>query len=250
MSYIGTSDFDYQVGLGNVPGWTTWNKFGYNDNLPIGTEIIAEFGGTWTPMTAAETMSVVSTSALDVSGSSGAASILISGLDGNYDHVEELVFLNGLTPVTTTNSFLGINRCVIYLAGSGRINAGDITCTSTTSATTEARILAAQGTTQQCIYHTSATGTILMRNLTINALKLSGGAAPKVTVKAWVYSDVSKATYEVFRVDMDTAVDNHLEHVQQIPFVVGNKSSIWFEATSDKVGAGINVRFSFVEYDT
>lgn len=249
MSYIETNDFDYQIALGNVPGYETWNKFGYNDAIGIGTEVIAKFGGTWEPMAAAETMSIVSTSADDATGGVGAASVLIYGLDNAYAHITELVFLNGLTPVVSTNSFRAINRVVIYLAGTNKINTGDITVTSSTSATIEAQVLAGQGTTQQCMYTTSATGTILMRSLFINALKLTGGAAPKITIKAWVYSDVSKAKYEVFRTDMDTSVDNHIEYNQTIPFVVTEKSTIWFEATTDKADTAVNLRFSFIERD-
>ena len=249
MSYIGTSEFDYSIALGDVPGYETWNKFGYNDNISIGTEIVANFGGTWTPMVAAETMTVVSTSAADVAGSTGAASVLISGVDQTYSHVQELVSLTGLTPVVTTTEFRGINRVVIFLAGSGRVNAGDISVTSTTGTAIQALLIAGQGTTQQCIYHTSSDGTALMRTLTVNALKLSGGAAPKIIVRALVYSDVSKATYEVYRLDMDTAVENHMQLEQSIPFVVGMSSSIWFEVTSDKAGATCNLRFSFIEVD-
>lgn len=249
MSNFGTTDFDYRVALGLVPGYETWNKFGYNDNVPIGTEVIASFGGTYTPLAAAETLSVVSTSVNDITAGTGATTVVISGVDNDFNHVTEVLAMNGTTPVITTNAFRGVSRVSIYLAGALKVNEGTITLTSTVSATTEAQLPAGQGTTQQAIYHTSATGTILMRSLLINCLKLSGGAAPKITVKAWVYSDVSKATYEVFRTEMDTTVENHLDLGQQIPFVVGPKSTIWFEATSDKAATSVALRFSFVEYD-
>ena len=247
MSNFGTTDFNNQVAIGAVDGWKVWNKFGYNADIGIGTEIIAEFGGTYTPMAAAETMSVVSTDANDTSAGTGATAVLITGVADDYTPLEELVFLNGVTPVLSVGAFRAINRVVIYLAGSLGSNAGRITITSSSGAVIQAAIPAGQGTTQQCIFTTTDTSTLLMKSLYISALRQGGGNDPVLTLRGLVYSDVSKAVYEVFRTKLDTALENHINFSQEIPFVVGIKSTIWFECTTDKANTEVNMRFSFLE---
>jgi hypothetical protein len=247
MSNFGTTDFNDQVAIGAVDGFKVWNKFGYNLDVDIGTEVVAEFGGTFTPMAAAETMSVVSTDANDTSGGTGATAVLISGVANDYTPLEELVFLNGVTPVLSVGSFRAINRVVIYLAGSLGANAGRITVTSSSGAVIQASIPAGDGTTQQCIFTTTDTSSMLIKSLYINALRQAGGIDPVLTIRGLVYSDVSKTTYEVFRTLLDTGVENHVTFAQEIPFVVGIKSTIWFVCTTDKDDTDVNMRFSFLE---
>jgi hypothetical protein len=71
-------------------------------------------------------MTVSSSDANDTSAGTGARTIEISGLDGDYNEISETIILNGQTPVTTTNSFLRVNRGIVLTAGSGGVNAGII----------------------------------------------------------------------------------------------------------------------------
>jgi hypothetical protein len=57
--------YEYEVALGRRQGATTWNKFGYNGDVDTGTETIWSAGGTFSRMTAAATLSVVSTNIND-----------------------------------------------------------------------------------------------------------------------------------------------------------------------------------------
>jgi hypothetical protein len=249
MSNIGTTDFDYQVALGLVDGFSNWSIFGHNLAVPIGTEVLAPFGGLWTPLLGGETMSVVSTSVNDIAAGSGATQVLIEGITTAYAHLSEVVVLNGTTPVMTSGLFLAINRVSVTGAGASQGNEGDITLTSAGSATIEAQISIGEGVSHQCIYTTSANGTMLMRSLHINALNV-GGAAPKLTVKGWVYNDTTGAKYEVLRHSLDTALENFNSYSQVIPFVIAPASSFWLEVTSDKAASEIYCRLSLVENDT
>lgn len=145
--------FEYEVALGRRQGYTTWNKFGVNTDLDVGTEVIANFGGTFTPMTTARTLSIVSTSASDDGDPAGvgARSLVIYGVDANYVSQTVVITLNGTTPVVTAETWLGVNRVAIYLAGSSLGNVGTITITATTDNTTQARLDPGEGTTQQLI---------------------------------------------------------------------------------------------------
>ena len=239
--------YHYEVALGKRENATTWNKFGYNADVDTGSnEILAAFGGTWFPLMTASTLTIVSSSTDDDSVGIGAQSVILYGVDANRENQIEVVALNGTTNVVTTSTWLGLNRVAIYIAGSSYSNVGNITVTATTGGTTQAYVPAGVGTTQQLIFFTQAGHTVLMDWLLINAEKASG-STPTVTFKGWVYSAVSNSKYEVFRTKMDTAVQNNLELRPSQPFVVGEKSVLWLEATTTSNGTEVSARGSLIE---
>jgi hypothetical protein len=242
-------DHHHEVALGRRTGETLWNKFGYNSSFGPGTEVVASFGGTFTPLLTASTLSFVSTSGNDTNGGTGCHGLVVYGVDENRDNQIEVVFLTGVTPVVTTSQWLGINRIAIFRSGTSLINEGQITGTATTDASIQTRMEIGEGTSQQCIFFTNAGSTGLFNWLTVNALKISAGTEPVITVKAWVYSAVSNAKYEVFRISMDTKVTNNIELSPDMPFVLGEQSAFWLEATTDKASTEISARFSLIEYD-
>ena len=113
------------------------NKFGYNADIDGTHEDIWTTGGTLTRLSSAETMSVVSTSTADDTGGTGSITIQIEGIDNDWDVLKESVTLNGTGAVTTTGSFLRINRMFITSSGSGQTNAGKITATASSAATVQ-----------------------------------------------------------------------------------------------------------------
>lgn len=147
------TNYNAEVALGRRQGASLWNKFGYNENVSIGTEAIVSWGGTFTPLTTATTISIVSDSTADDDGGTGCNSVVLYGLDANRDEVIEVVTLDGTTPVVTTSTWLGINRVAMFLCGTGKVNAGTITATAVTDASTMAQMPASGGVTQQCIFH-------------------------------------------------------------------------------------------------
>jgi len=250
MAYQGVHDYHYEVALGSLSGQTTWNKWGYNEDIDTGTETVWSVGGTFARMTSATTLDITSSDANDTSAGTGAQSIIIWGVDGDYNQQTEVVTMNGATIVTTSNSWLGVNRISIYAAGSGGVNAGNITAVVTAGGTTQAQIPAGEGSTQHAFFFVAANSTALMDWLHINAIKTSGGSKPEVTTKAWVTSLVSGAKYEVFRNNMDIAVENNVELRPSQPFVVAEKSLIEFQTTTDTDNTAMSVRFSLIEVDT
>jgi len=239
------SDFHYEVALGRRQGATTWNKFGYNSDVDIGTETIWSPGGTFSKMTAAATLSVVSTSANDDSGGTGANSVIIYGVDANWDTQTEVVTLDGTTPVITSGTWFGVNRMAIYLAGTGEVNAGVISATATGGGSTlQAQIPTGEGSTQQSFFFVANNHQFLADFLKINAEKTSGGSSPKVRFKGWVFSAVSNAKYLVFNNLMDTSVENSQQVSPSQPFIIGEKSLLYFEATTDTNDTFASCRFS------
>jgi hypothetical protein len=240
--------YQYEVAMGRRQGRTTWNKFGYNGDLDIGTETIWASGGTFTRINTASTFTVVSSSAQDIlTSGTGAWNVVIYYVDADRLAQTVVVPLNGTTPVVTAVTGLGINRAALFNTGSGDVNAGTITITATTGGTTQATIPAGEGTTQQAIFFTQANHTALMDFLSINVNKISGGGSPRVTVRGWVYSYVSTAKYLVFQQTIDTSVENSFTLNPNQPFVVGEKSIVYFEATTDTNNTIVSCRFSLIE---
>jgi len=241
------TDYKYEVALGRRQGATTYNAWGYNGDIDIGTETIWSVGGTFARPTAARTLSVVSTDANDTSAGTGARSVVIYGVDANYDAQTVVVTMNGTTPVVTTETWLGVNRMAIYLAGSGTVNAGTITATATTDATIQSQMPIGLGVTQQAFYFVRNNHQALVDWLYITLVKNSGGTQPILTTKAWVTSLVSGAKYEVFRDFINGSIENHTELLPSQPFVVGEKSLIEFQGTTDVNNTEVSLRFSLVE---
>ena len=239
------TDFDTEVALGRYSGIETWNKFGYNDDVDIGTEVVASFGGTFVPLKTASTLRFVSTSTDDDGApvGTGVNSLVLWGVDSNRASVIEIVTMDGTSNVDTVSTWLGVNRISNYLCGSTFNNVGLITCTAVTGGATQAEIPIGLGTSQQCIYFTPVATTSLITWILLKANKQSG-ANPIVTFKIWVFSEVSNSNYEIFRYIMDTSVENHLEVNLTEPLIVSESSVTWIEATTDKANTLVSARFS------
>jgi hypothetical protein len=213
-----------------------------------GAEVVASWGGTFTPMTTARTLSIVSTSTDDASGGTGTQSLVVYGIDANRQSQTVVVVMDGTTPVVTTETWLGVNRVATALAGSAGINVGTITATATTDATTQAQMPPGEGTTQQCIFFTQDSHVALIESLRFIGTRFGSGTEPVITVKGWVYSAVSSAKYEVFRETLDLGVTTFADPLLHLPFVVGEKSAFWLEATTNRDDTEVSARFSLIEH--
>lgn len=87
-------------------------------------EVIWSFSGDIDYFTAAATLAFSSTSALDFSGGSGARSLLVIGLDADYNLQSETVVPTGVSVVNTANTYMRILSVEVASAGSGGANAG------------------------------------------------------------------------------------------------------------------------------
>ena len=124
---VNSEDFQLGVASGDLsPSYKQVYKFGQNADVGNSLETIWLEGGLYAYPPSATTMTVSSSDANDTSAGTGARTIQISGLDGDYNEISETIILNGQTPVTTSNSYLRMNRAIVLTAGSGGVNAGII----------------------------------------------------------------------------------------------------------------------------
>ena len=246
----GLIPYRFRIALGRETDASTWNKFGYNTDIDTSTsEVVAEFGGAFNQRLAdAETLSIVSDSADDDSGGTGVTTLVIFGVGGtaatDRNLITDVVTMDGLTPVTSNLKFWGINRMTIFQSGSANSNVGKITATASVSGNTMATMPAGQGTTQQCIFYVPEGYQFLATWLWFNAVKSSGGGSPEVELDGYVYSEVVGSQFEIFRAKLSTSVGDSKELNPAEPFVVGEKSVLWFEGLSSANNTEVRCRFS------
>ena len=149
MSNRNYIDWHSAVALGKSFGNSARNIFGYNE--AIGTDFIPawELATVYTYPTAATTMT------LRWNTADAGYTILIKGLDANYDEIQETVTLTA-TPVTQTtqNQYLRINDLVTVATPGGAYGDPDnnINLTNADNTVTYARIAAGTGKSQASIY--------------------------------------------------------------------------------------------------
>jgi hypothetical protein len=113
-------------------------------------------------------MSIVSTQAGDTG-----ISLLIIGLNADYEVIQEVVTVNGTSAVTTTNQYFRINDAVIT-AGNAT---GDITISNT--GVTYAKILAGTGRNQASIYTVPKGHCFLLERIDAFCTDANGGKAAR-----------------------------------------------------------------------
>jgi hypothetical protein len=118
--------FHIQVSRGQITMHSPVIVFGYNPDVDTTEESIWPNGGTVPHPTAASVLKVSSSSADDASAGTGARTVMLVGIDGDYNEKSESVILNGQTAVNTTNSYLYVNQLYVISVGSGGVNAGNI----------------------------------------------------------------------------------------------------------------------------
>ena len=151
------------------PAFNIFNKFGHNSDVNGTFVDIWTTGGSLVRLSSAETMDIVSTSTADDAGGTGARTIRIEGVANDWSILNEDVTLDGTSTVTTSGSFLRINRMFITSSGTGQTNAGTITATSSTASTEQARIDAEVGQTEKTQFTVPLGYRVFAAELQVNA---------------------------------------------------------------------------------
>ena len=100
---------------------------------------------TYVYLTSAEQLKVSSDSTLDTSNGTGARTILIKGLDANWNEIEETITMAGLTVVTTVHSYIRVFDAITETCGTLITNAGNISVKNNANAVTLRIIKAGDG---------------------------------------------------------------------------------------------------------
>jgi len=118
--------FELQVSRGQIQGHRNVTVFGFNPDVDTTQVSVWPLPSLITFPASAIQMTVSSTSANDTAAGTGARTVVVQGLDANYNEVTETVTMNGQTAVTMTTAMLRINYAYVATAGSSNSAVGDI----------------------------------------------------------------------------------------------------------------------------
>jgi len=227
--------FELQVSRGQIAGHRALTVFGYNADIDTAEETVWPDGGIAPRPAAALQMKVSSSDANDASAGTGARTVVVAGLDANYNEITEVVTLNGQTAVTTTASFLRVNSLTVATAGSGLANAGVIyigtgVVTAGVPATIYNLIAVGYNVTTSALYTVPANYTAYVLAGGVTAAQV-GGTNP-ITAKL-VTTPASGIRYAAAVTTLNNGVNDYMFVA---PIVVAEKTDL--EATA--IGKGSN----------
>lgn len=154
----------YASSLGRVPGHTRMAVYGHRASPAVGDDIW-EGGGGYPFQTTATKLEILSASASDTAAGTGARTVTVQGLDGNFNQISETMTLNGVTPVQSVNSYLRVNDMRVVTSGSGHKNAGDITLRVTGAGATQSLAKAGYNYAKQCVFTVPSGFTLLVTDV-------------------------------------------------------------------------------------
>lgn len=223
--YERTEPFELQVARGLIDGHKTLFKFGNNPDNNGTLETVWSHSTLYVYPLAATAMKVSSTSANDNITGTGAHTVLVAGLDANYNEISEIVTLTGQTPVLTTTVFLRVFRAYVVTAGvsntaAGTIYIGDGVVTAGLPELVYAEIPLGENQTLMAMWTVPAGYTFYMYRGSFSAA--SNNASQYVLGKFMV-----RPLGGVFRNAADvTANSNVIQYDFEIPLAIPEKSDI------------------------
>lgn len=222
-------------------------KFGRSGNLSANTtEDIWVQGGTRAlPYTPGEKMTIVSTSAADTNGGTGANFVQISGLDTDYNLITDTIVMNGTTPVVSTSNFITVDRTRVVFCGTGLTNAGKITVTGQTSTNINSVVIANESISQQSHFTVPNGYTLFTLDVVLSMYRTSGtNAARGGEIDQYVYVPAANTTYKTIRVGLSSS-----SPYKTSPRLVANtpaKTTVWYKATADTNNTSVTSSVSYL----
>ena len=126
----------HEIATGDF-GYSYVHALGVNNDVDAAEETMWPQGGVITYLTSEEALKISSAEAVDGAGAAtGALTMTVYGLNGDYELIEETVTLTGTDVVTTDDKFLRVFKATVRTAGSGGKNAGLISIKNTAGTNT------------------------------------------------------------------------------------------------------------------
>jgi hypothetical protein len=227
---------------GLIPQISVTHKYGFNPDVGSGAfETIWDEGGDYPWMSSAAQFDLVSTSSDDVFDTgSGAQVVRIYGLDENWDSIIEDVELNGLTPVTTINSFLRVNEMTLPAESEGKTftakdGVGNITLKD--GANVQAKIINGNNRSLMSVYS-------LPRNVTgflcYGAATVGKGKEVRIQFKTREFSGVFQVAFDCF------IYENTLDRPFVLPRRIEPKTDFDVRAIADIANVEVSCNYDLI----
>jgi hypothetical protein len=215
------------------------NKFGRNPSITTlsDPETIWYQGGSFFFVdTPPVTHAISSDSAEDdaVTGT-GAHTILVEGVDANWDPLSESIDLDGASAVNPTTDFLRVNRMTVTrcFAGTDTVPTGNITYDI--APWVAAYIAAEHGQTEQAIYSIPRFHTFYMSQYYASLIQGGGGstaATVALCVNPQAYGDTDSNTKSrLFKhtQSVSTTGSSYFRHKFDPAFIIPGPADVWLE---------------------
>ena len=236
--------FDLQVARNQIYGHSTISIFGYQSAIGNTKIPVWENATAYTYITSASTLTLVSTSASD----NTSASVLISGLDSSFNIITETLFLNGVTGVTTVNSYFRVNSMILVSAGSSQTtNVGTITLKQ--SSNVIAQINVGIGKTQMSIYTVPAGYTFYLDLAEVN----TSNSYTSANIITYSVQSINNVTGVKLAVLQQPFVAIYVVNRASEPFAYTEKTDIQWQlvtSTATTVNAGLIVAGKLIQNNT
>jgi hypothetical protein len=242
---------NFGVAAAGIGQYSIINKFGKLTTLTNTEEDIWTPGGAYNFATMATNVAIHSLDAGDASGSTGALSVKIVGLNENWEDTEETLTLDSPgTPAISTQAYQRIFRAFVVSAGTyGGNNVGDLVIhQGDATAVTLAAIDAGRGQTQMAIYTIPAgkTGWMTEFDYSVDSAKTAdfymyrrenadSSASAPFGAKRLIYEVVSVSEQGKKKLD--------------VPVSIPEKTDIWMAAKGSAAGADVVGNFTILLTD-
>lgn len=173
-----SGQYKIQVARGKLPGTNRLVLPGKSELLPLSAAFTTIWDGNpsigeWVAPTTDRIHDIVSTSALDTVAGTGARTLVISGTSGGL-FTQEIITMNGVTPVPTVNAYDCIHNMLMIAAGTTLQNQGDISAVAQTDLTTTALMLTNRNVTFGAVFKTPSNEDFIIDNA-IASIRRGGG---------------------------------------------------------------------------
>ena len=229
--------FDLQVARGQIEGHSTVSIFGYQPSIGTSSIAVWENASAYTFPSSASTMTVASGSASD-----NGATVLVVGLDANWNQISETVTI-ATGGTTTVNSYLRINNLFLATPASGQTtNVGQITIKVST--TTYGQINVGVGKSQNAWYSVPANYEFYLDQVEINTSN-SYTSSVIVTYNVQATNNVTGVTLSVLQQPFVSI----FTITRPNPFKYTQKTDLQFQlkASSGTIGAGLVVNGKLIQ---
>jgi len=239
-------DFHTEVSKGLVPKHTLVHKFGQNLDIDTTTdpETVWSAGGLYTFPSSADTLKIISNDADDNgTGTTGALTIKVQGLDANYGLIEEDFTLNGQTAVTGSKNFIRVFRAFVTSAGSSELNEGTITINNSDDSLTLATIPALHGQTQMAVYTIPANHKAYLTSFSASMSKATPSAA--IVLEMIFRKDGVKRVKQ--NISIDTTGSTSFIKEFKMPLPIEEKTDVYVNAKEvSQNNSGVFSNFALV----
>ena len=226
--------FELQVVRGQVENHKTVFKFGYNPDVDGTEETVWDVGGIYAYPSSAVVMTV--TTDAGTPANDNGVTVIIEGLDGDFNEISDEVTLAGAGTATTTKTFFRANRA--YVSGSQEPT---VNLNITNGGTTYARITVEENQTLMAMWTVPAGYTGFLDHVNI----ATGTTNANQYITAQI---VQRQLGGVFRVMMKQTLGSGgvADFLIRYPILVPEKTDIEVRAVSSGSNNLISANFSMV----